>query len=194
MATRPTLTRTDPLRDFKFRVQIFTGGRLNDATQGIDNLGFAVMSGLSVQNEVISYREGGMNTNPHKMLGQSDFAPVTFSRGVYAGSSQDQLWQWQKFMHNWIQGDASGSTAKDDYRADIKVTIYDHPATSMTYEDDPSSSTSTILSGSPRLTYNLFNCWPGGFSLGDLNAGSSSLLIQQLTIHHEGFTIDWATT
>ena len=64
--------RTDPLRNFKFRVQIVpeTDSGLNTLATGIGNLGFAQMSGIAVTNEVIPYREGGMNTHPHKMVGQ----------------------------------------------------------------------------------------------------------------------------
>jgi phage tail-like protein len=37
----------------------------------------------------------------------------------------------------------------------------------------------------------LFNAWPGSFSISDLNAGDNGILIQQLQLHHEGFTMDW---
>jgi phage tail-like protein len=79
--------RTDPLRNFKFRVQIIpkkSSGNLSTALAGIGDLGFAQVSGISVTNEVISYREGGMNTHPHKMVGQSDFAPVSLARGAFS--------------------------------------------------------------------------------------------------------------
>ena len=67
-------TRTDPLRNFKFTVKFVPlDDELRNMTTGIGDLGFAQMGGLSVQNELIAYREGGMNTHPHKMIGQSDF-------------------------------------------------------------------------------------------------------------------------
>lgn len=191
------LTRTDPLRDFKFRVQIIpNGGELSSLTEGIGYLGFAVVSGLAVQNEVIPYREGGMNTHHHKMVGMSDFTPVTFSRGVF--SNQAQMWKWQSFMHSWMQGTnvgPNGSKGQDtDYRCQINVSVLDHPYTApATYEMDPSSPGSTLYEpGNVRLSFTLHNCWPGGFALSDLNAGASSIMVQQLTIHHEGFEIDFA--
>ena len=77
----PISQRTDPLRNFKFQIQIVGAPDLTTHTSGgsgtgLDGLGFAEMSGLSVTNELIAYREGGMNTHPHKMVGQSDFPPV----------------------------------------------------------------------------------------------------------------------
>ena len=43
-------TVTDPVRNFKFQVSIVASGALGTAAKGLDKLGFAVMSGLSVQN------------------------------------------------------------------------------------------------------------------------------------------------
>lgn len=199
----PRPTRIDPLRDFKFRVEIIPPGTdsgLSKLVSGIGYLGFAVVSGIAVQNEMIPYREGGMNTHPHKMVGMSDFTPVTFSRGVFA--DQDQMWKWQAFMHSWMQGSAGSTTSalgnagstglNSDYRCDIKVSVFDHPYSATTgYVTDPSSVTSTLSPGNARLRFTLHNCWPGGFALSDLNAGASSIMVQQMTIHHEGFELDF---
>lgn len=192
---------TDPLRNFKFRVKIHPTGRLSSLTNnGKDfEVGFSVVSGISVQNEMIAYREGGMNTHPHKMIGQSDYGPVTFTRGVFP--SQDSLYQWQTFLHTWGQGGfEEGSTVgtdNNDYRCNISVSIFDHPISAATYDDNPANGESPVASAdgtalTPKMGYRLYNCWPASFALGDLNAGDSSLLIQQLVVNHEGFEILWA--
>lgn len=187
---------TDPLRNFKFRVKIHPTGRLSRLTNsGADfEVGFSVVSGISVQNEMIAYREGGMNTHPHKMIGQSDYGPVTFTRGVFP--NQDSLYQWQTFLHAWGQGgvaEGSESLTSDDndYRCNISVAIYDHPVSAATYDDNPSNQES-VTNLTAKMGYRLYNCWPASFALGDLNAGDSSLLIQQLVVNHEGFEILWA--
>jgi phage tail-like protein len=191
------LTRTDPLRDFKFTVNIVPiDEELRQSTEGIGNLGFAVVTGLSVTNEMIPYREGGMNTHPHKMVGQSDFNPITFSRGVI--EKQDQLWNWQRFIHSWSQGAAGTSNGTTtDYRCDVTVTVYDHPNTAVIgnanggYAYSPSNLDGAVKPGNARLKFTIYNAWPAGYALSDLNAGSSSIMIQQMTLNHEGFTIDW---
>jgi phage tail-like protein len=209
-----TTVRTDPLRNFKFRVNIQpvdTDG-LGVLTSGIQNLGFAQMSGIAVTNEVIPYREGGMNTHPHKMVGQSDFAPVSMARGVFA--NQEQLYNWQQFIHAWQGGsvlDASGNehpgtlgssgnglggttNEGSDYRCDITVDVFDHPVTSSSYhyDEDPSVDTATVLP--VRLRIHLYNAWPGSYSISDLNAGDNGIMIQQLQLHHEGFQVEWNPT
>lgn len=182
-------TVTDPVRNFKFQVSIIAKGALATAANGLDKLGFAVMSGLSVQNEMVGYREGGMNTHPHKFIGQSDFAPVTFSRGVFSG--QDQMYNWQQFLHSWNQASSGSSSGANDYRCDILVKIFDHPVSSGSYSNPGDVDTSNISPGDARLGFKLFNCFPGAYSLSDLNAADSGLMVQQMTVHHEGFVVAW---
>lgn len=190
-------SKTDPIRNFKFQVQIIptSTGLANHVTPEIGKLGFAVVSGLSVQNEMIAYREGGMNTHPHKMIGQSDFAPVTFSKGVFG--HEKSLYKWQTFLHSWSQGgsnDSSGGSTEDsnDYRCDIVVTVFDHPVSTGAYSSPGNTADSSTPAGKAKLGFKLFNCWPGSYSLTDLNAGDSSIMIQQLVVNHEGFHVEWA--
>lgn len=199
--------RTDPLRNFKFRVQILPkngSGNLTTVLNDIGELGFAQVSGISVTNEIITYREGGMNTHPHKMVAQSDFAPVSFARGAFAG--QDQLWKWQKFLHAWLNGGVSGESGlamgDGNYRCDIIVKVYDHPHTasevpggqSLKYQYDGAEQNQPIVPGSVKFQFKLYNAWPGAYSLTDLNAGDNGILIQSMTVHHEGFYVDWNGT
>jgi phage tail-like protein len=189
-----TSTRTDPLRNFKFQVQLVPYGALKDYSKDLGVLGFSSMSGLSVTNDVLAYREGGMNTHTHKMVGMSDFSAVSFVRGVFAEG--DQLWKWQQFIHSWEGGVPGGSTGinkNGDYRCDILVKVYDHPTTSnnYTYSGGDTLRTNNSNPGNVKLAMKLFNCWPGVFALGGLSAGDSGLLVQELTVHHEGFVAAW---
>lgn len=184
---------TDPMRNFKFLVEILPppGGALKRVMgPDVAKLGFTVVSGLTVQHEMIAYREGGMNTHPHKMIGQSDYGPVTFSKGVLG--HEQALWKWHTFLHSWSQGGLQndGSTSKDnDYRADILVKIYDHPVSAGKYSNPASTANADTKLGGVKMAYKLHNCWPASYSLTDLNAGDSSIMIQQLVINHEGFDI-----
>jgi phage tail-like protein len=197
--------RTDPLRNFKFRVSILAKdgeGNLKTALTGIDQIGFAQVSGISVTNEVISYREGGMNTHPHKMVAQSDFAPVSFARGAFAG--QDQLWSWQKFIHAFLGGGTAGesglATGDGNYRCDILVHVYDHPHTASEVPGTPGlkyqwdggvQNQDVAVPGNVKFAFRLYNAWPGSYALTDLNAGDNGILIQSMTVHHEGFKLAW---
>jgi phage tail-like protein len=186
--------KTDPVRNFKFQVQINPqgAGLRSIIGDGVRQMGFAVVSGLAVQNEMIAYREGGMNTHPHKMIGQSDFAPVTFSKGVF--SNEASMYQWHRFLHSWSQGGltSGGSTSgNNDYRCDIMVTVHDHPVSTGNYAVPNTAANGALDIGNAKIGYRLFNCWPGSFAITDLNAGDSSIMIQQLVINHEGFHLEF---
>jgi phage tail-like protein len=196
-------TRTDPLRNFKFEVtfhplssELTTGApgsatsNLSSFAAGLGSVGFAAMSGLAVRNEVIPYREGGMNTHPHKMVGQTDFDPITLSRGVI--ENQDQLWKWQRFIHNWQNG-AEGSTGGQDYRCDIVVRVFDHPHSNATYNNTTTPNDAAPVLGNPKLGIKIFNCWPAAYATGGLNAGDNSIIIQEMTLHNEGWYLEFDT-
>lgn len=193
------VVRTDPIRNFKFEVSFITPSNvtgvnapnsigLENFASGLNRVGFAAMSGLTVSNEVIQYREGGMNTHPHKMVGQTDFGPVSFNRGVVTG--QDQLWKWQRFIHNWQAG-VGGSAGGSDYRCDVIVRVFDHPHSNASYNDSAEIGNKTTFIGTPKLAMRIFNCWPQSYSMSGLNAGANELMIQEMVLQNEGWIVAW---
>jgi hypothetical protein len=41
------------------------------------------------------------------------------------------------------------------------------------------------------LAFRFFNCWTGSIGFNNLDSMGNSVLIQQMTVHHEGFEIFW---
>jgi phage tail-like protein len=169
----PFTQRVDPLRNFRFRVRIDLA-----EIAGLPDMGFASVSGLSVQNEMIAYREGGWNTSPHKMPGQSDFAPISVSKGQ--APNQPQLWELQKYIHFYQFGQGQLVDPRA-FRFNMAITVFDHPVTrGYTENTNP---------GIARLVIDVYNAWIGAFALNELDATSNALLISQATFHHEGFNL-----
>lgn len=164
---------TDPLRNFKFIVTIPNASNSGTAI----NMGFMAVSGLNMTTEVISYREGAMNTVTQKMPGQSDFSPITLSHGVAVGEYQDLLWMKQLFTV--IQG-TGNQAAGTDFRRNIQIQILDHPVTTPTVP--------------VKAWFTVYNCWPTTFSYSDLDAGASQLLVAQMSLAHEGWDVNFAAT
>ncbi|ORT58170.1 phage tail protein [Streptomyces sp. CB03238] len=176
MATLKTVTQsqslasrqTDPLRSFKFHVQISQVGKLASA---YPKLGFMTVSGLSVTTDVIAYRAGGMNTTTQKMPGQSDFSPVTLSKGMMPGDQNLVNWMYQLF--DVMQGNGSGSDTGTEFRATIDIMLIDHPVTKN--------------KAAVKAVWRLYNAWPTSVAFGDLDAGSNTFAVSQLTFAHEGW-------
>ena len=77
------MSRNDPLRRHRFRVQI----------EGIDQAGFAAVSGLEVELTPIHYREGSEPNRIRKLPGLLKNATVTLKWGV---TDSMELYNWFK--------------------------------------------------------------------------------------------------
>jgi phage tail-like protein len=169
-------SRTDPIRNFKFQVQIVHP----TLAQAVANMGFTNVAGLNMTTEAIPYREGGWNTNPHKLPGQSDFGPLTLIQGVMY--TVPGMWLLAKniFSFQWGAGTLDADT---QFRFTTIIRVLDHPITK-----DAAAGTG----GSPlgaRVAFVAYNCWVGSVAYNDLDAMGNAVLISQMTMHHEGFDV-----
>lgn len=171
---------TDPLRNFKFLVDITanSSGYTLASSGATLSLGFMSVSGLNVNVSVIAYREGGMNTTTQKLPGQADFSPIVLTRGVAVGHSEDIKWLKQLFQV--IQGSSAGSSAGKDFRQTVDVRVLGAPVTG------PSAPVSAW--------FRIYNAWPTAVAYSDLDAGTNQLLISQMTLAHEGWDYELATS
>lgn len=176
---------TDPLRNFKFLVNI------NHRGIGT-SFGFTSVSGLSVQTDAIAYRTGGMNTAPQQIPGQSSFTPVTLQRGVVIGSRNNWDWMRELFDVKVGGGPPGGRNAqsdnKVDFRADVEIYVLEHPITTFQAQENAQNGPAI----NSNLTVKLFNAWPSSISYSDLNAGDNALFMEQMTLVHEGFALSWS--
>lgn len=169
-------SRTDPIRNFKFQVQIVH----QTLGQQVANMGFTNVAGLNMTTEAIPYREGGWNTNPHKLPGQSDFGPLTLIQGVMY--TVPGMWLLAKniFSFQWGAGTLEADT---QFRFTTIIRVLDHPIT----KDAPSGTGGSPLGA--RVAFVAYNCWVGSVAYNDLDAMGNAVLISQMTMHHEGFDV-----
>lgn len=184
---------SDPLRNFRFRVSIN-----NPDIPNIVNLGFMALSGLSVNHEVIPYREGGNNTTTRKMPGQSDFGPITCTRGMMsaplatggastlaAGRNEIYTWFTEIFSVNVGAGFGNGIR---NFRVGVTIDVMEHPITQ-------GNSAAGVDQIPPiKARFQVYNAWPMGLSYSDLEAGGNAVIIENLTLAHEGWQLLTATT
>jgi phage tail-like protein len=172
-ASKPS--ERDPLRNFKFRVQFLGGNNPNLTNRVLADMGFMSVSGLGIQTDMIPYREGGDNTITRKLPGQSDVSPLTMVGGVFPGQETNPQMEWFKhvFAVNWGKGN---TTFDQDFRCDIVIRVLNHPITK-----EPNANNDT------GAAFRVYNAWPASIVFNDLNAGDNSILVTNMTIHHEGF-------
>lgn len=178
-----TRTYADPLRNFKFQVEIFHSD--TGLQQGIGQMGFTSVDGLNMSTEMIPYREGGWNTNPHKMVGMTDFSPVTLSSGVFY--QKPGMWNLAKqiFSVQWGNGTIDLNT---DYRFDMLIRVFDHPVTKGEGASVRGDVTGAVLA------YQLYNAWVANVAFSGLDSLTNSIIVSNMTVHHEGLDVFWGTT
>ncbi len=163
--------QTDPLRNFKFQVNIAKAG-----IPDMIRLGFMSCDGLAVNTDMIPYREGGNNTTPRKLPGQSNFSPISLSRGCVMGTRQ--MWNWFREIFFVTQGGGRGR-AGNNFRQDFVINLLDHPVT---------------LGRTPiKMRWRVYNAWPTVLQYSTLDAGGNGIEIEQMTLENEGWNLEWAS-
>jgi phage tail-like protein len=172
----------DPLRNFKFIVEF------SPASNGVPSAipttftgGFTQVQGLNINTQNIQYREGGFNTTVHNLPGMTSFNPIVLNRGMVYGQDQAITWMKTLFDVNGTSG-ASMSGGKD-FRLDLKIYVNDHPSSGV--------ATTGINGGVPRVLFTAHNAWISGLSYTDLNGTDNNVLFEQMTLVHEGLSVDF---
>jgi len=184
---------SDPIRTFKFLVT-FTPNGDSGSTWGnnFGKMGFVSVSGLSVSTEPIAYREGGYNTNVHQIPGQSSFTPITLSKGVMLG--QNDNWLWMKRLFSVLNPtNAVGGGVGTDFRCTLDIAVLSHPnpqgyaalGNTAPATDDASQHTS--------MRFRVYNAWIANIGYSNLDAGQNTLMVEEMTIVHEGFDVQFAS-
>jgi phage tail-like protein len=205
---------TDPIRNFRFLVTFnphnatttnatsssstgsvtttttTTGGGSNAlAALGAIKFGFTSVSGLAATTDSIPYREGAYNTTVHQIPGQTSFAPISLSRGMMLGTSQN--WNWMKMLFQTVQGSATRGIA-DTFRCDVTIEILAHPTA---YTADASATTGGVDGTQTDFVvqrFKVYNAWISSIAYSDLNAGDNAIFVEQIQMVHEGFEMTLA--
>lgn len=166
---------TDPLRNFKFRVY-FDNPHLNAVSA---QFGFMSVDGLSVTTDVISYRTGGDNTTTRKLPGQSDFAPITLSKGIAASKDDQGLLAWLNDIFVAVQGTGANDGSKN-FRSTVTIYLIDHPV--------------TTAKASVKAAWRIYRAWPTSLAFSPLDAGANGVLLSQVSLAHEGWDFKLASS
>ncbi|NCX05554.1 MAG: phage tail protein [Actinobacteria bacterium] len=182
---RSTLV-TDPLRNFRFLVTFIPQSTTNTTLTPLKTatFGFTSVSGMSVATDSIPYREGGYNTTVHQIPGQTTFTPITLQRGVILGTKQN--WDWMRNLFATVGGSGTSRAVNENFRCDLEIKVLSHPVPAAGTGDN-SSATDHVA-----MRFYVHNAWPTAVAYSDLNAGDNALFVEQMTLVHEGFDVNWA--
>jgi phage tail-like protein len=176
--------KTDPIRNFRFLVD-FIPHDTKATWKDTVTMGFTSVSGLSVTTDSIPYREGGYNTTVHQIPGQTTFSPISLQRGVILGTKQN--WEWMRQLFATVQG-GSKNVQGASFRADLEIRVLSHPIPGSAGDAVNSASNDHVA-----MRFKVYNAWITSVAYSDLNAGDNAIFVEQATLVHEGFDVNWAT-
>jgi len=182
---------TDPVRNFRFLVNFLpTADTATPKFAFNAQMGFTSVSGLTVSTEAIQYREGGYNTTVHQLPGQTSFSPITLSKGVMLGDSS-QL-DWMKRLFSLISSGAKAGIGAD-FRCDLELQVLSHPNPAGLPGE--SATLSGVNSSTPHVAirFRVYNAWITNLSYSNLDAGGNSLMVEEMTLVHEGWDAKYAS-
>lgn len=155
----PTAKEYDPIRSFKFEVNIGSSS----------TIGFQKVTGLKTGSDVVEYREGNMPIHKRKLPGLTTYDPITLQRGV--STNVDIVnWRAQVAMYE-DQNPQHDGVPSGQFSRTVTINVFD--------KGDKNAGTG------PRM-WKVFKAWPSELSHGDLNAEASEILIENLVLQHEG--------
>ena len=130
--------------------------------------GISRISSLTRTTEVVKHREGGDPSLSHLSPGQTTYGPITLERGV---THDKEFEEWANKVWNYDDHQGAEVSLKD-FRKDITIELYNE-------------------AGQLVIAYQIYRCWVSEYTaLPDLDAGSSTVAIESITLQNEGWKRD----
>ncbi|MCC5666861.1 phage tail protein [Nostoc sp. CHAB 5784] len=127
---------------------------------------FTECSGLGVDLEYKTQYEGGVNDQQRVFLGQAKFSPVTLKRGI---TNDLVFWYWLEQI--LTQKDPSCNNASSTKnRRNVNILLFNQ-------------------AGETMQRWTLIGAVPVGWKAPSLNADSSTVAIEELTLIYEGLKV-----
>lgn len=130
--------------------------------------GVSYVNPLRRSTKVVEHRDGGDPNSVHKSPGTTHFLPVILRRGVTHDTEfedwADRVWR--------VAAPSGGEVALASFRKDIIVDLFNE-------------------AGQKVLAYKVYRCWPSEYQAwSELDANGNAVLIESLTLQHEGWERD----
>lgn len=163
-STGSSTTRTDPFLTYNFQVK-WDGNYVATVSQ---------VSGLQRTTEVVPYRSGGQPQTTYKLLGQTDYGPITLQRGLTYDVAFEQ---WANKVWYYPNTSAFGTEVSlADFRKNVQIELYNQ-------------------AGQLVMRWNVYNAWPSEYTaLPELDAHSNAVALESLTLQTEGWDRDTTVT
>lgn len=159
----------DVLRGFRFKVSIDSLQEFaRDGESSYYDMGFMKISGLQADVGVYEWQQVTDPVTVYKLPDRIKFSDLVLERGVI--TERTSLWSWfnrieDVLANTYMQGKLAS------FRSNLSITVFDKGY------NFPRGS----------VQWRIFSAFPRSIKFGDFDANSSSVLIESLTLAHEGY-------
>jgi phage tail-like protein len=161
---------TDPIRNFKFRVNFQTS-----------SAGFSRVSGLKETTEPVDYREGNEPGRPRKLFGQTTYDNVVLERGL---TETTDLIIWRRQIVDVFErgqkdgfvseGQATASIQADQLRRMVEIQLGDFHAEG---------------GSAGAWSWSLIDAWPTSLEIGEFSGDGNEVVLETVELVHEGLKV-----
>lgn len=157
-----------PLAGFNFHVTFKTGNpAFADVPDEIAG-GFSEVSGIEATMEPRLIKVGGRNYGAIQRPGPVSFSTVVLKRGIV--SEWRHLWAWWSLISGATGGEGTNGGWSQASRTDVTIAI--------------------LFQRQAMVAWTLINAMPIKFRVGDLNARTAEVAIEELHLTHEGLRME----
>jgi phage tail-like protein len=89
------------------------------------------------------------------------------------------MMDWMRQLFTVIQGTGTGKPGAE-FRQMVTINVLDFPV--------------TVPNPPVKASFRVWNAWPTAIAWSDLDAGANAIIVQQMTLAHEGFEFALATS
>jgi len=143
------------------RVDPFRGFRFRVQIPGFTESGFTKVGGLNDETEEVEYREGDGPGRMRKLPGLTKYDPIKLEKGKAADNT------FQRWRNQVSQAVRDGGLPDAAFRKDVTIILLSHQNV-------------------PVKSWKIHDAWPSKLEHGDMDASSSDVMIETLTLVHEG--------
>lgn len=134
--------------------------------------GIGKVSALTQSTKVVRRREGADPSTMHASPGQTEYAPITFERGL-SYDVQFETWANKVYDYDNSKQTAGKEASLKDFRKDLTIDVFNE-------------------AGQKVLAYTVYNAWVSDYqAISELDAsGEAAIAIQSMTVQNEGWEQD----
>ena len=121
---------------------------------------FQSVSGLTVEYDTESFKEGGENRFEHKLPVRTKYPDLSLKRGMLINSK----------VTDWVRGILQHRDFVNNKPCEIQVSLLNEKH-------------------EPLKTWHVYNCWPKKWSISDFNAQENSVVVETLDLSYNFFKV-----